>query len=159
MGAVDAIEQACVLNAYNAFNEMSGHRIQDDWLNKAMNLHQILRELEHSSTETIQMIQEALAMGNWWLAASSRQRACSCTTSHAEFFGETSNHPGDPDPLQPRCGALWLLAFPNTQISSERDQWRVLSGFIGCDNLWNLHYFWLPWPVLKGPIQVICRMF
>ena len=51
-------------------------------------------------------------MCNWWLAASSRQRACSCTTSHAEFFGETSNHPGDSSLLQPRSGTLWLLAFP-----------------------------------------------
>ena len=39
-------------------------------------------KLEHSSAETIQMIQKATAMGNWWLAASSRQRTHSCITSH-----------------------------------------------------------------------------
>ena len=69
-------------------------------------------KLEHSSMETIWMIQKAAAVGNWWLAASSRQCACSCIMSHAEFFGETSNHLGDTAHLQPRFGTLWLLTFP-----------------------------------------------
>ena len=76
--------------------------------------------LEHSSTETIQIIQKATAMGNWWLVASSGQCAHSCITSYAEFFGETSNHPGDLAPLSPKSGALWLLAFPKTKIAFER---------------------------------------
>ena len=45
--------------------------------------------LEHSSMETIQMIQEVAAMGNWWLAALPRRRAHSCVTSclvHPCFF-------------------------------------------------------------------------
>ena len=79
-------------------------------------------KLEHSSVETIQMIQKATAMGNWWLAASSQQLACSCITSHAEYFGETSNHPGDSALLQPRFAALWLLAFPKTKITFEREK-------------------------------------
>ena len=37
-------------------------------------------KLGHSSMETIQMIQKAAAMGNWWLAASSGQCAHSCIT-------------------------------------------------------------------------------
>ena len=41
-------------------------------------------KLEHSSMETIRMIQKTKAMGNWWLAASS-QHACSGITSYAEF--------------------------------------------------------------------------
>ena len=36
--------------------------------------------------ETIQMIQKAAAMGNWWWAASSRKHACSCIISHADLF-------------------------------------------------------------------------
>ena len=63
-------------------------------------------KLEHSSLDTIQMIQKATAMGNWWLAASPRQHASSCIMSSAGFFGKTSNHPGDSAP--PRFGALWL---------------------------------------------------
>ena len=78
-------------------------------------------KLEQSSTETIPMIQEATAMGSWWLAASSRQCACSCLTSAAEFFGETSDHPGDSAPLQPRFDTLWLLAFSKTKITFERE--------------------------------------
>ena len=69
-------------------------------------------KLEHSSMETIQMIQKATAMGNWWLAASSQQCSCSCITSCAEFFGKTSNHPGSSVLLQPIFCALWLLLFP-----------------------------------------------
>ena len=46
---------------------------------------------EHSAVETIhkRMIQKAAAIGNRWLAPSSRQCARSCITSRAEFFGET----------------------------------------------------------------------
>ena len=79
-------------------------------------------KLEHSSTETIQVIQKATAMDNWWWAASSQQCAHSCITSGAEFFGETSNHPGNSAPLQPRFGGLQLLAFSKTKITFERGQ-------------------------------------
>ena len=79
-------------------------------------------KLEYPSTETIQTIQEAAAMGHWWLATSSRQCARSCITSHAEFFGKTSNRPGDSAPLQPRFGALQLLAFQKTEITFEREE-------------------------------------
>ena len=79
-------------------------------------------KLEHFSMETIQMIQKAAATGNWWLAALSWPPAPSCITSHAEFFGETSTHPGDSAPLQPRFGALQLLAFPRTKITFEREE-------------------------------------
>ena len=75
-------------------------------------------KLEHSSTETIGMIQKAAAMGNWWLAASSRQHARSCI----RFFSETSSHPADWAPLQPRFGALRLPAFPKTKITFEREE-------------------------------------
>ena len=79
-------------------------------------------KLEHSPIETIQMIQKATVMGNWWLAALSRQYTCSCITSCAVFFGETLNHSGDSVLLQPRFGALWLLAFPKTKVTFEREE-------------------------------------
>ena len=63
-----------------------------------------------------------IAMDNWWLTASSWQSAHSCITSLAECFGETSNHPGDSAPLQPRFGALQLLPFPKTKITYEREE-------------------------------------
>ena len=43
-------------------------------------------KLQHSSMETIRMIQKATAMGKWWLAASSEQHACSCIMSRAEIL-------------------------------------------------------------------------
>ena len=58
-------------------------------------------KLEHSSTETIWMIQKAAAMGNCGLVASSWQRAHSWFMSRVEFFGKTSNHPGELDPHTP----------------------------------------------------------
>ena len=79
-------------------------------------------KLEHSSTGTIQMIQKAAAMDNWRLAASSWQCTHSCMASPAEFFGKTSNHPGDSAPLQPRFGALWLCFSRNqNHLWRERD--------------------------------------
>ena len=76
--------------------------------------------LAHSSTETTGVLQKATAAGNWGSAASSRQ--CTCIVSPAEIFGETSNHPGESAPLQPRFGTLWLLAFPKTTITFEREE-------------------------------------
>ena len=68
-------------------------------------------KFEHSSLETIWVIQKGAATGNCWLAASSWQHACSCITSQAEIFGETSNYPRDSAPLQPK-----------TKITFEREE-------------------------------------
>ena len=79
-------------------------------------------ELEHSSVETIQMIQKTTVWitGDWQLHHD--KGACLCITSHAKFFAKTSNHPGDSALLQPRFGALWLLAFPKTKITFKREE-------------------------------------
>ena len=79
-------------------------------------------KVQHSSRETIQMIQKDTAMGNWWLAVTTWQCARSRITSPAEIFGETLNDPGDSAPLQPRCGALQVLAFSKTKITFEREE-------------------------------------
>ena len=89
-----------------------------EWIEKQICMKFCLR-LEHSSAETIWMIQKGSAMSNWWLAASSQQHICSCVMSCAEFFGKTSISPA---PLQPRFDALWLLAFPKTKITFEREE-------------------------------------
>ena len=68
------------------------------------------------------MIQKITAMGNWWLTALSLQHAYLCIMSCAEIFDKTSNHPGNSVPLHPRFGALWLLAFPKTKITFEREE-------------------------------------
>ena len=68
------------------------------------------------------MIQEAAAMGNWWWAASSWQHVCSCTMSHAEIFGKTSNHPGWLSPLEPRFGARLHLSKLKPPLKGKRFQ-------------------------------------
>ena len=75
-------------------------------------------KLKHS----LNIPQKATDMGNWWLAASSWQCACPCITSHAEFFGKTSNHPGDLAPLKHRFGTVQLLVFPKTKTTFEREE-------------------------------------
>ena len=43
-------------------------------------------------------------------------------------FGETSNHPGDSVPLQPRFGGLKLLTFPKTKITFEKKRFQTIDG-------------------------------
>ena len=62
------------------------------------------------------MIQKTAAMGNWWLAASSQQHACSCIASRAEFLAkhqitQVTQSPYSPDLA--RCD-FWL--FPKLKL-------------------------------------------
>ena len=65
-------------------------------------------------------------MGNWWLAALSKQCTCSCIMCH-ELFWWNIKYPGDSASLQPRFCTLQLMAFPKTKITFERgeipDRW------------------------------------
>ena len=110
MGVVDWV---CVL---------CGPHISNDWSSRSTNLHHILREAWTFFHRNYVVIQKATLKGNWWLAASSRQCACSSIMSSAEFFGKISNHPSDSTPLQPTFGVLWLLVFPKTKITFEREE-------------------------------------
>ena len=67
------------------------------------------------------MMKMATAVGNWWLTDSFITTTI-CIMSPAEFFGETSNHRGDSAPQQLRISTLWLLAFPKTKITFEREE-------------------------------------
>ena len=154
MGAAEAPEWACVLCGH-----IMTERVEQ-WI-----YIKFCIKLEHSSMETFWMIQKAAAMGNWWLAASSQQRMHSCMMSCAEFFGEISNHPGDSAILQPRFGALRLLAFPKTKITFEREeisdcQWDSGKYNRAADGDWENcvrsqgAYFEEDWDVI-----VLCKMF
>ena len=103
-------------------------------------------------------------MGNWWLAAISEQYIQSCSMSPVEYFGKTSNHPGDSALLHSRFGALWLLAFLKTKIIFESreilDHWWGSGKFNGAadGNLENCMssqgaYFEGGWGI------VLCTMF
>ena len=81
-------------------------------------------KLGYSPAETIQKIQKAAAMGNWWLLASSQKCACSSIMSCAEFFGETSNHRGDSAPYSPDlvpCN-FWLFPKLKSPLKGKRFQ-------------------------------------
>ena len=60
-------------------------------------------------------------MGNWWQAASPRQCTSSCITSQAEFWGKTSNHPGD-SALLPDFASCNFWILPKTKITFEREE-------------------------------------
>ena len=122
-------------------------------------------KLEHSSTETIRMIQKAAAMDNWWWAASSQQCARSCITCHAKFFGKTSNHPGKSAPLQPRLGTLQFFALPKTEITFGREEISDHQGDSGkydevADGDWE-NYVRSQGVYFKGDwgIMVVCTIF
>ena len=85
---------------------------------------QFCMKLEHSSAETIQMIHKAAAMGNWWLAASSQQHTCSCITSCAEFFGETSTHQVTEPPYSTDLvpSNFWLFPKLKSPLKGKRFQ-------------------------------------
>ena len=85
-----------------------------------MNLHEILHEARKFLQGNYWGDSEGSSYGSRWLAASSRQQATHA--SHLQFFGKTSNHPGDSDPLLSWFGTLQLLAFPNTKITFEREE-------------------------------------
>ena len=115
LGTLDTVEWACVL---------CGCHIQNSEQVEQQMYIKFSIKLEQSSTEAIQMIQKAADMGNWQLAASSGQCACSYIMYHAELFGKTSNYAGDSAPLQPRFDNLQLPVFPklNSPLKRKRFQ-------------------------------------
>ena len=99
-------------------------------------------KLEHSSAETLQMIQKTTGMSNWWWATSSQQCTRSLIMSYAEFFDETLNYPGDSATLQHRFGNSWLLAFPQTKNTFDwkRRDFRSSGRF---RKMWRGSWWWL----------------
>ena len=57
-----------------------------------------------------------------WLVGQHSIHSLIPARAHAEFFGKTSNHPGDSALLQPRFGILKLLAFPQSAITFEKGE-------------------------------------
>ena len=109
MGVVDAIQWACIL---------CGHHIQNDWVsnkstsNFVFSLHiPLWKLLRWFRRPTV------WATGDWQLQHDNKHTQASCLMQF--LFCETSNHPGDSAPLQPRFGALWVLAVPKTKITFE----------------------------------------
>ena len=96
-------------------------------------------KLEHSSMETICMIQKTAAMGNWWLAASSWQRTRSYIML-CRFFWQNIDlprwlsPPNSPD-LVP-CD-FWLLPKLKSPLNGKRFQ--TINEIQ--ENIWIFRYF------------------
>ena len=76
-------------------------------------------KLQYSSMETIQMIQKAAVMGKLVITMTI------CPFTHpisCRVFWWKKNNSGDSALLKPRFGALWLVAFPKTKITFEREE-------------------------------------
>ena len=73
------------------------------------------------------MIQEAVAMGNWWLVASSGQLARSCITSSAELSGETSIHPGDSNHYSPDLLPCDFWLFPKLKLPLKGKRFQTIN--------------------------------
>ena len=98
--------------------------MQNEWVSRAINLHQILCEAwtflcRNYSDDSEGCGYGLLVIGSFIMITCQLSMP---SLSRAEFFGEISNHPGNSVPLQPRFSALWLLAFPKTKITFERDE-------------------------------------
>ena len=81
-------------------------------------------KLEHSSAETIWMIQKAAAVGNCWLQVSLGQHARSCITSYREIFDkhqipQVTQSPYSPD-LVP--WDFWLFPKLKSPLKGKRFQ-------------------------------------
>ena len=114
MGVVDTIEWACVLCSRHISKWLS-KQSNEPASNFALSLNIPLRKV----LEWFRRLQ-LWATGDWQLHHD--KMTTHESHSHANFFGETSNHPGDIAPLQPRVGTLQLLAFPKTKITLEREE-------------------------------------
>ena len=115
MGAVDTVEWAWVL---------CGHHIRNDWASRAMNLHQILHEIWTFLHRKCSDDSEGHSYGQRVISSFITTSACSCITSCAECFGETSNHPGDSAPYSPDlvpC-AFWLFPKLKSPLKGKRFQ-------------------------------------
>ena len=105
-------------------------------------------KLQHSCAETIRWFRrpQLWARADWQL----HHDNVPAHASHLmQFFGETSNYPGDSAPLQPRFGTLWLLTFPKTKITFEKEeisdcQWDSgkYHGAPDCDPIKDFAEFW-----------------
>ena len=112
MGVVDTVEWACVL---------CGCCIQNDWASRAMNLHQILHEAWTFLHGNYLDDSEGHRYGQLVVGNFITTHPLMCHVSCRVLWWNIKS-PRWLSPLQPRFGALWLLAFPQTIITFEREE-------------------------------------
>ena len=122
-------------------------------------------KLEHSSAETIWMIQKATAMSSWWWAAGDWQLHHDNMPTHALCLvlvqSFVAKHQITKVP-QPIFGTLRLLAFPKTKITFEREEisdhhWDSGKYDRAADGNWeNCVRFWGPYIEGDWGFIVLC---
>ena len=117
-------------------------------------------KLEHSSEETIQMIQKAAAVGNCWLAASPQQCVCSCRVFWWNIKSPRWLSPHYSPDLVP--WDFWLFPKLKSPLKGKRFQTisEIQENMMG--QLMAIRTVWGPKvPTLKGNwgILVPCTMF
>ena len=124
VGAVNAIEWACVL---------CGCPIQNDWASRATNLHHILCQAWTFLHRNYSDDSEGHSY-NWWLAVHHDNASVHASRLMQSFWWNMKSSRWL-SPLQPRFGALQLLAFPQTKVNCESkeisDHWWVLGKYDG----------------------------
>ena len=96
-----------------------------EWVEQKICIRFLIK-LEHSSVETIGIIQEAAAMGNWWLAALSQQHAHSCITSHAVFW-QNIKSPRCSAPYSPDLAPCDFRLFPKLKSPLKGKRFQTIS--------------------------------
>ena len=131
VSVVDAIEWACVLCGCTfKVNEQVEQKICIEFCVK----------LEHSSVETIWMIQKVTAMGNWWFANSLWQCSHSCIMSHAEFWAKHQITQVTYSPYSPYfmpC-SFWLFPKLKSPLKGKRFRPSVRFTIIWQGSCWQL---------------------
>ena len=111
-------------------------------------------KLEHSSRETILMIQKATAMGHWWLAASSQQCALSCIMSCTGCFVKHQITQLSQPHYRPDLVPCDFWFFPQLKSPLKRD-FRPLMGF---RKIWQGSW-WRLGELCEGPRCLLWRAY
>ena len=72
------------------------------------------------------MLKTAAAMGTWWLAASSRQRACACITSCSEFLEKHQITQVTQFPYSPDLASYNFWLFPKLRSSLKGKRFQTI---------------------------------
>ena len=114
VGALDSIEWARVL---------CGCHIQNDWASRAMNLQSnFALSLNAPPWKLIRWFRrlQPRATGDWQLHHNKAPAHALCLMQR--FLAKHQVSQVTQHPLQPRFGCLWLLAFPKTKMTFEREK-------------------------------------
>ena len=112
-GVVDTIEWVCVL---------CGHCVQNDWACKAMNLHQLLHYTWTVLCRNYSDDSEGHSYGQLVIGSFITTVCLLIYHILCRVFWQNMKSPRWLSLLQPTFGALWLLAFPKTEISFEMEE-------------------------------------